>query len=63
MGGSRAAGIPASTPRNRPFVFQKEKYPTRNKSSETAEITGKLREKYNWFGMRGMGWERGVGQG
>ena len=51
MGGSSDAGIPASTPRNRPPLSEGEHYPTRTKSSETAEITGELREKYNRLGM------------
>lgn len=33
---------PPPAPLSRPPIFQKEKYPTKNKSSETAEITGKL---------------------
>jgi hypothetical protein len=37
-------------------VRRRTLYPTKNKSSETAEITGKLREKYNWFGINDLAW-------
>ncbi len=62
MGGPSDAGIPASTPRNRPALLEGEHYPTRTKSSETAEITGKLGKKYNRFGMRELA-RGGAGEG
>ncbi len=47
-------GAPGPAPVSRPSVFQKEKYPTEDKSSETVELIGKLGEIYIWFGMREM---------
>jgi hypothetical protein len=55
MGGPSDAGIPASTPRNRPPLSEGEHYPTGNKSSETAEITGELGGNIFRFGMNELG--------
>jgi hypothetical protein len=52
MGGPNDAGIPASTPQNRPPLSEGEHYPTNNKSSETVEITGKLLEKHKRLGTK-----------
>jgi len=43
---------PAPLETAQPSLLEGEHFPTNNKSSETAEITGKLGEKYNQFGMR-----------
>jgi hypothetical protein len=52
MDGLSDAGIPGRHPKNRPPLSEGDKiHPTKNKSSERAEITGKLGEKLNGFGM------------
>jgi hypothetical protein len=48
-------------PLSRPSIFQKEKYPTEDKSSEKLEITGKLGEIFIWFGMRELARDTAVG--
>ena len=49
-------------PVSRPAILQKEKYPTKDKSSETAEIPGKLGENIFRFGMNKLAAD-GAGEG